>query len=109
MLLQTATWEHPAVEEPVAYFTPFGMRSGPNDSLYDPAVFWRPNRACVTAMVMSAGFENADIGSTGPKVSLVLSAQSPTQKAGYPPIARKTPSTGPLSGDVAQANRGISA
>jgi tRNA (mo5U34)-methyltransferase len=86
MLLQTAVHEDPAfTDTPMAKFHPFGMKSGPNGEMFDPTVFWLPNRACTRALTESAGFHDVSVVSADDRVSIVLSATSPTQAAGKAP------------------------
>jgi tRNA (mo5U34)-methyltransferase len=92
MLLQTAIHEDPnLVDTPMAKFHPFGMRSGPNGELFDPTVFWLPNRACTKAMTESAGFSNVAVVTAGDRVSIVLSADSPSPAPGQAPDEMTAP------------------
>jgi len=78
ILLQTATWEVPGASDvPLAHFDPFGIESGPDHegkTLHDPTVFWRPNAACVLAMLKSTGFRAVEVISTDPRICIVVRA-----------------------------------
>jgi tRNA (mo5U34)-methyltransferase len=92
MLLQTAIHEEPGFSDtPMAKFHPFGMRSGPQGELFDPTVFWLPNRACVKALTESAGFLDVDAFCIDDRVSIVLSAKGPDQSGGCAPDQAKAP------------------
>lgn len=99
MLMQTNSLEGvepevsqiPAVREtPMARFYPFGMPSGPNDTIHDPTVFFIPNAKCTEAMMQSTGFETVERISSYPN-QLVFRARSPTQAPGKPPDETKAP------------------
>jgi tRNA (mo5U34)-methyltransferase len=95
LLLQTAVHEHPDLSDtPMARFHPHGIQSGPDPEhhpIFDPTVFWMPNRACVRAMVDSAGFINIETLTEDPRLSIVLRAQSPVQARGQAPDQMKAP------------------
>ena len=92
LLLQTAIHEEPGLGDmPMARFHPFGMRSGKDGELFDPTVFWLPNRACVKALTESAGFEAIDVFCVDERVSIVLSGRSPVQAPGEAPDEMKAP------------------
>ncbi len=96
MLMQTATYEHPAVAEtPMAKFHPFGSSSTDKEGKVhvDPTIFWLPNRQCVLAMVESVGFVSVATISTEPFVSLVVRAQVPVKG----PVTRPDQSKAPWS------------
>jgi tRNA (mo5U34)-methyltransferase len=90
MLMQTATCEDSV--DPQARFFPFGLPSGPKEApIYDPTVFWLPNRECVKAMVQSSGFVNPQVISTNDFISISMKAQSPVQQRGEAPDENKAP------------------
>ncbi|MCP4659634.1 MAG: DUF1698 domain-containing protein [bacterium] len=93
--LQTAIYEDPAVSEiPMAKFHPRGLESGPDPEgkpLFDPTIFWLPNRECVKALVDAAGFVDVEVLSTDPRVSIVLGARSPVEARGEAPDQMKAP------------------
>ncbi|MEP7288887.1 MAG: DUF1698 domain-containing protein [Chloroflexota bacterium] len=92
MLLQTAIYEDAHVSSiPMAKFHPFGMQSGTDKTLYDPTVFWLPNRECVKALTLSAGFQKIEVISTNDYVSIVLRAQSPVIAPAIRPDENKAP------------------
>ncbi len=92
MLMQTATYENPHdTVTPVAQFNPFGMPSGPDKTIFDPTVFWRPNGECVKAMMASVGFKNVKVLSTDPLISIVVSGESPIKAQGKRPDESKAP------------------
>jgi len=92
MLMQTAIHEVQGESDvPLAKFHPFGMQSGPKGELYDPTVFWLPNRACVKALVESAGFLEVDPFCVNDQVAIVVSAKSPEQSEGRAPDQSKAP------------------
>lgn len=97
MILQTAVEEEEAISDTAwAKFYPRGKGSGPasaggDEELFDPTVFWLPNRQCVKAMVESAGFVDQEVLCTDPFVSIVLKARSPVVANGKPPDEMKAP------------------
>jgi tRNA (mo5U34)-methyltransferase len=92
VLLQTAIHEEPELADvPFAKFHPSGMKSGPKGELFDPTVFWLPNRACVKALVESAGFVDVDPFCIDDRVSIVVRAQSPEKSASQAPDEAKAP------------------
>lgn len=97
MILQTAIEEEEAITDTAwAKFHPHGKSSGPasagdDEELFDPTVFWLPNRECVKAMVDSAGFVDLEVLCTDPFVSIVLKARSPVIAKGKPPDEMKAP------------------
>ncbi len=95
MLLQTAVHEEPALSAvPFARFYPRGMPSGKAEDgrpLFDPTVFWLPNRECVRALVDSAGFQDIETLCENDAVSIVLRAKSPVQAGGEAPDEMKAP------------------
>lgn len=97
MLLQTAGYEEPAVAgTPWAKFHPHGVQSGPSEEgkpLFDPTVFWLPNRECVRALTDCAGFEEIETLWEDEDVSIVLRARSP--KATAPVLHWTRPSVQP--------------
>lgn len=97
LLIQTATWEDPAHhDEPLVRFHPRGIDSGPGESgkpLFDPTVFWVPNRAAVLAMLEHVGMQEVHVVSDEPTVSIVAGARS-----GHPGTGtRPDPMTAPWS------------
>ncbi len=78
MLMQTAIHEDPAYSAvPFAKFHPFGIPSGPAEApVYDPTVFWLPNRECVKAMTLSAGFTDVEVISADPSISIARAGES---------------------------------
>ncbi len=95
LLLQTAVHEEPALSAtPFARFYPRGMDSGPDEDgrpLFDPTIFWMPNRECVRALVDSAGFLDITTLSEDDRISIVVRAKSPVQAAGEAPDQMKAP------------------
>jgi len=95
MLLQTAIHEEPGLShQPMAKFHPRGMESGPDEEgkrLFDPTVFWLPNRECVRALVESAGFAKIETLSEDDVVSIVVRGQSPVIEKGVAPDQDQAP------------------
>lgn len=87
LLMQTATWEVAGEAQlPLARFDPFGVESGPADRRsWDPTVFWRPNAACVVAMLEHTGFEQIEITSREPSIAIAVRASSPDIAPGSAP------------------------
>jgi len=92
LLLQTLSGEVRGESDvPYARFYPSGMPSGPKEKpSCDPAVFWVPNVACVTAMVQSVGFVDV-VGRADRNVSCVVQAGAPQVAPGQAPDQRKAP------------------
>jgi len=93
LLLQTATWEVAGEDQiPLARFDPFGIESGPEDRrTRDPTVFWRPNARCVVAMLEHTGFQQVEITSREPSISIAVRATSPAVSAGVAPDQMTAP------------------
>jgi tRNA (mo5U34)-methyltransferase len=93
LLMQTATWEVPGEESlALARFDPFGIESGPPDQpSWDPTVFWRPNAACVMAMLEHAGFEQIELVSREPSICIAVRALSPETGPGTAPDQTTAP------------------
>ncbi len=95
VLLQTATWEVPGSSDvPLARFDPFGIESGPDHEgkmLHDPTVFWRPNTACVVAMLQSTGFREVEIVSDDPQICIAVRATGDTSRGPARPPDQSPP------------------
>lgn len=93
LLVQTAGREEPGTAaEPLAYFYPRGITSGPpEDRQHDPTVFWLPNRECVRAMADHAGFLDIETVCDNDRVTIVLRARGPLQERGRAPDQEKAP------------------
>jgi hypothetical protein len=88
--MQTACSED--APEGRAKFYPFGLKSGPKEApIYDPTVFWLPNRECVKDMVLSTGFVDLKVISTDDFISIALQAKAPRQQPGEAPDEMKAP------------------
>jgi len=95
MLLQTAIYEDPGhAHIPMSRFYPRGMDSGPDkdgNPLFDPTIFWMPNRECVRALVDCAGFENIDTICDADHIPFVIRGEVPTKSKGTAPDQMKAP------------------
>ena len=95
MLLQTAIHEEPGLShQPMAKFHPHGMESGPEEEgkrLFDPTIFWLPNRECVRALIDSAGFVKIETITEDEDAPFVVRAQSPLIEKGVAPDQTKAP------------------
>jgi tRNA (mo5U34)-methyltransferase len=95
VLVQTAIHEIPGAETtPFSRFYPRGMDSGPDEDgkpLFDPTIFWLPNRECVRALVDCADFRDIETVCDEDHVSIVVRARSNTQEAGCAPDQMTAP------------------
>jgi tRNA (mo5U34)-methyltransferase len=92
LLMQTASFENPALgEDAASLFHPFGIESGPPEARQlDPTVFWVPNAACVAAMLAHVGFVGIEGGETE-GVAAVFRAEVREPSVGIAPDQMKAP------------------
>jgi tRNA (mo5U34)-methyltransferase len=91
LLLQSHGFEDPALgEQAMAQFYPFGIKSGPPENTsWDPTVFWVPNSACIRGMLAHVGFQ--DIEQLPALAGQIFRAKKPQPSLAQPPDYNKAP------------------